>query len=125
MDTDVQVHVKDFLNRNVYQNGGVYPLLAQKQPVELNFEWERPFWGGLYRVIGAANYNGDPNVSLGGDNAKNTRRNAPTKILFVQPQPVAAAIELVLLVLLIVFIYYLIRRLKKAKKHQRRGVAIP
>lgn len=116
LDTDVQVSVKNGLNRKVYQNGGVYPLLAQKQPVELNFEFPRPFWGGWYRIVGTADYNGDPNAALGSEGTKNIRKKAPSKTLFVPPKPVAAVIESLLLLLLLILLFLIYRRLRNRKQ---------
>ncbi|MGI9027488.1 MAG: LysM peptidoglycan-binding domain-containing protein [Candidatus Saccharimonadales bacterium] len=119
LDTDIKLSVKDGLNRNVYNNGGVYPLLAQTQPVELNFEFPRPFWGGWYKITGTADYNNDTSVQLGKDSTNNVRRSAPSKMLFVSPQPVAAAIEILLLLLLLVLVILITRRLQKRKRISR------
>ncbi len=116
LDTDVQVTVRNGFNRRVYQNGGIYPLLAQKNPVELNYEFPRPFWGGLYRVSGSAEYNGDANAPLGSSAPKNVRRLSPVRTLIVMPQPLALVILLLIILLLIAIAWMVNRRLRKHRQ---------
>lgn len=116
LDTDVRVFVTSWYSHLVYQNGGVYPLLAQKTPVELNFEYPRPFWGGFYKVSAHADYNGDPNERLGSNAPKNVRKVIPTRLLFVMPRSSAVAIELLMLLLLIALVLMIIMRFAGRKK---------
>jgi hypothetical protein len=120
LDTDIKVNVNSLLNKRVYQNGGTYPLLAQKNMVELNFDFSRPFWGGIYRLSGSADYNGDANAPLGSSAAKNVRKKAPMRLLFVPPQPLALALELLLLLLVIVLAWMLCRRLRSRWKAMKK-----
>lgn len=119
LDTDVQVSVKNMFNRSIYRNGGVYPLLAQKNPMELNFEFKRPFWGGWYRVSGTAAYNGNPKIALGEVGEKNVVKQAPGKLLFIAPQPAAAAIELAGLLLLMLLLWLALRQVRHKKAISR------
>ena len=119
LDTDVAVVVKNGFGRQVYQNGGVYPLLAQKRSIDLNFEFPRPFWGGWYKITGTADYNNEPKLSLGDQAKKNTRATAPAQNIFIPPQPVAAVIELAvgLLALLIgLLMAYVLRKSRRVSK---------
>jgi hypothetical protein len=116
LDTDVAVIIKDLLGRKVYQNGGVYPLLSQKQPIELNFEYPRPFWGGLYRITGTASYNGDPNATLGTNNEKDVTKHAPSSVLFVMPHPLATLIILLIIILLLTLVWYIWRKWYRRRK---------
>lgn len=97
LDTDVQVSVSTLFNKSVYKNGGIYPLLSQEGPIELNFEYNRPFWGGIYKVTGTAAYNSNPQAPLGSSEVRDTVRNSPTKLLFVAPQPLAWLLYLLML----------------------------
>ena len=119
LDTDVQVYATNLLGRNAYKNGGIYPLLAQKTPAEFNFEFPRPFWGGIYRITGNAEYNGDANAALGSLAPKNVRKYAPSQWLFVIPQPKAALIELLILLLAIVIMWIALRRFKIRRRTAR------
>lgn len=119
LDTDVKVRVKNIIGRNIYENGGVYPLLAQKSSAEFNFDFERPYWGGFYRVSGSAEYNGDPNQTLGSSAQKDVIRQAPGRMLFVAPRPQAMIIMLAILLVILVAAWILVRRIlgrKRARK---------
>lgn len=116
LDTDLKVSVKNLFNREVYQNGGVYPLLAQAQVMDLNFDWPRPFWGGIFRVAGQASYNGDPAVALGQAGDKNVTKTAPSQWLLVGPSPPALALIILILLLILILIWQIIRRNHKRKK---------
>lgn len=119
LDTDVQVYITNLFGRNIYKNGGVYPLLAQKTPAEFNFEFTRPFWGGIYRIAGTAEYNGDIKEPLGSSAPKNVRKTAPSQWLFVVPQPKALVVELLVLLLLIVSIWIMLKRVRGRRKTAR------
>ena len=116
LDTDVQVYITNWFGKNVYKNGGVYPLLAQKTLAEFNFEFPRPFWGGIYRIAGTAEYNGDVKEPLGSSAPKNVRKDAPSQWLFVTPQPKAVAIELFILLLTLTLIWIALRRLRSRRR---------
>lgn len=118
LDTDVEVVIKNLLGRKVYQNGGIYPLLSQKQPIELNFEYPKPFWGGIFRVTGTAAYNGDPDAALGTNNEKDVTKHAPSKMILIMPDPLAALILLLIIVFTLVAAWLIWR-----KWHRRRQLA--
>lgn len=118
LDTDVQIAVKDLFGREVYKNGGTYPLLAQKNTTILNFEFKQPFWGGIYKSSGRASYNGDIKASLGSVAAKNVSKSSPTRWFVAAPQPVALILYLIVILaaaLLIKRIFYRSKRHKAVK----------
>lgn len=116
LDTDVKVSIKDFLNRTVYENGGVYPLINQKEPVNLNFEYIRPYWGGMYTISGTAMYNGDPAAPLGVISEKDVTKYGPSKVIFILPQPTALAIEGAGLLVVLGAIALWIRKLREQRR---------
>lgn len=116
LDTDIQISVKDWLNRTAYRNGGVYPILAQNNPMDFNFEFPRSFWGGLYRVTGTAAYNSDPAAGLGSMGAKNIRKAAPGRWLFVVPNPLALLIMGLVLLAIVASSVFLLFRKRSRKK---------
>jgi nucleoid-associated protein YgaU len=122
LDTEIKVYVKNWSNRLVYENGGVYPLLAQKQPIELNFDFPRPFWGGLYRISGTAAYNGDKTAALGSTDDRNVFKQAPGRLLFVPPEPLAIAIIAAAFILLILAVGLVAGRMRKNRRRAA-GVA--
>lgn len=116
LDTDVQVYITNWFGKNVYKNGGIYPLLAQATPAEFNFEYPQPFWGGFFRIKGTADYNGDASVPLGSPAPKNVRKDTPGQWLFVTPQPKALALELLALVLLVISVWVILGRIRGRRK---------
>ena len=116
LDTDVEVFVKNLFGQRVYKNGGAYPLLAQKNPVELDFEFKRPFWGGYYRFSGTAQYNGDPKEPLGGSAPKHVRKLSPTRSIFIWPKLPALALILLAVLIGLTIIYLLVKRRLASQK---------
>lgn len=119
LDTEVKVYVKNLSNKTIYENGGVYPLLAQQQPVELNFDFLRPFWGGVYRVSGTAAYNGDAKAVLGSTDGRNVIKHAPGRLLFIPPQPLAITAIALALVLVFAVAWLVSRKLRKRRSHTK------
>ncbi len=119
LDTDIKVRIKTLTNRTIYENGGVYPLLTQKQPIELNFDFQRPFWGGLYRITGTANYNDDVAAALGSSTNRDRQKQAPSSLLFIAPQPLAIAIIALIIISIIVLAWLLLSRLLKSRRHNK------
>lgn len=105
--------------------GGSFPVLSGNEG-RFNFEAERPFWGGWYRLTATALYNDKVDVSIGEGNPNaSIKRNA---LIFIAPQPVAAAIEGALVVLVAVGGTFAFRRyttLKKAAESSRRYIVEP
>lgn len=115
LDTSVKIYIKNWFDKTIYQNGGVYPLLTQKDPMELNFEFPKPFWGGLFKVLGTAEYNGDITSQLGASETSTVRRSGPTKYIFIFPHITALAIEILVCVVLLYLTWRLVRRYKNRK----------
>lgn len=87
---------------------GTYATLP-KTVTELNFEFKRPFWGGLYRIHSTASYNSNQSQSLGqGQNNKSI--SYTSGLLFIMPQPGAAVVEILVLAAILVLIYLLYRK---------------
>ncbi len=97
LDTNIQVEVRNIFNRLTYTNGGVYPVLPQKQAFELNYEMDHSFWGGIYRTRATAEYDSDPRSQLGQKGNSITKRSSKTKYIIVAPKPLALLIYLLLI----------------------------
>ncbi len=100
LDTNIQVEVRNIFNRITYKNGGIYPVLPQKQAFELNYEMGHSFWGGFYRAHATAEYDSDPKSQLGQKGGSITKRSSDAKIIFITPKPLALLVYLLLLSLI-------------------------
>ena len=119
LDTNIDVTIKNLIGQQVYKNGGTYPVLAQKQPIELNFEYNRPFWGGIYYLAGTAAYNSDIKIALGAPSKPDVSKKAPTSFLFTAPQPLAWLVYLLVLTLIAAAARYAYSKLRK-QKHMKK-----
>lgn len=108
LDTDIVAPLANAIGKYVQTQFGTYPALAHTE-TELNFEYNKPFWGGLYRLNATAHYNNDVSASLG-KGANNQQVSATSRYLFVWPQPVAMIILLTVLLAIIGLAWYLWRR---------------
>ena len=117
LDTDLDIKLTYVFGLTAVKAGGNYPVLSGSE-ARFNFEGNRPFWGGWYRLAASARYNDNPSASLGegGLNASIGRNSW----VFVAPAPAAAAVEGAAAGLLVVGgVVYLRRRLthKRAMGH--------
>jgi len=119
LDTNIDVTIKNLFGQQVYKNGGIYPILSQKQPIELNFEYDRPFWGGIYYLAGTAAYNSDTKIALGAPSKPDVSKKAPTSFLFTAPQPLAWLVYLLVLTLIAAAARYAYSKLRK-QKHMKK-----
>lgn len=117
LDADLDVKLMHALGPASAKAGGSFPVLSGND-ARFNFEADRPFWGGWYRLVATARYNDRPDASIG-EGASNASVGK-TKWVFISPQPAAAAIEGALAVLLIGgAAYYLRRRMDHSRAMSR------
>ncbi|MGH7234083.1 MAG: LysM peptidoglycan-binding domain-containing protein [Candidatus Saccharimonadales bacterium] len=88
-------------------------LPSSKLTQSINFN--KPFWGGFYKVKFGASYNSNPNTELGvNDHANAKYLYATTGIFFVWPSAGGLVIEIVvLLIILLVIAYYVRKAIRK------------
>jgi hypothetical protein len=96
---------------------GTYPVLPHST-ASLNFDVNRPFWGGFYQAQSTVKYNSNPKTELGSTKATDTAISRVSHYVWVAPAPVAVAIEVLILLLIVAAAYMLSRRLRH-KKHVR------
>jgi LysM repeat protein len=94
LDADTEVSIGG-LGYTAQSAGGSFPVLARSERV-LNFEVDKPFWGGWYRVSATAAYNSDPTQFVGETGETKTIKS-PGVWVFVGPEPLALGIELLVL----------------------------
>ena len=86
-DVDVKARLVTLFGGTVYENGGGYPVLANKQ-LELTYVNEdRPFFGGWYYASADISYDTRAGV-LGSGNSENvTTKQTDRKLVFINPTP--------------------------------------
>lgn len=113
LDTLVDVKLIYPIGFTAARVGGSFPILSSSEG-RFNFEAERPFWGGWYRLTATAKYNDNPGVSIGEGNPNASVKRSSW--IFVTPQPIAAAIEGAVLVLAVIAAYLFVSRRLAHKK---------
>lgn len=118
-DTNIKVSLKSLFGKEVYTNGGVYPIISD-QKLELTFDNEKPiFWGGWFTASAKAEYNIDAS-KLGFDKSQNkTGISTKEESIFIIPSIGAIAIIGSTLLLLLTGLIWLITRRVKFKKRQQ------
>lgn len=99
LDTTLKAELRPFFYGNGEHQSNTFPVLRGDE-AEWNFSFKRPFWGGFYKAGFTASYNPDTTLTLGekGD-GRMTEVSGPTKNIFIWPQPLALAIELLVIAL--------------------------
>lgn len=97
LDTTLKAELRPLFYGNGEHQSNTFPVLRGDE-AEWNFSFKRPFWGGFYRAGFTASYNPDTTLTLGekGD-GKMAEISGPTKNLFIWPQPLALAVELLVI----------------------------
>jgi hypothetical protein len=113
LDTQLNVKLRYWFGLAAETAGGSFPVLASSEG-RYNFETSRPFWGGWYRLAATAQYNDDPNVSLG--EGKPTAGLQQSKWVYIAPDPLAAILQVTILASLLgLAVWWTLRR----KQHRR------
>lgn len=117
LDTSLEVKLMYALGPTAVNAGGSYPVLSGSE-ARFNFEGERPFWGGWFRLVADARYNDNPDASIG--EGQLNANVGKTAWVFIAPAPAAAAIEGAAAVLLAgVAVIFVRRRLVHKKAMSR------
>lgn len=110
LDTDVNVRLVSLFGVTIQETEGTYPVLPGTT-ASWNFNFDQPFWGGLYKADVIASYNSNVNDSVG-ENSGGEPMTATksSSYVFIAPSPVAAAIELIGLMILLALIAIFVKR---------------
>lgn len=95
LDTAIDAKLKSILGNTAQTITGTYPALPQTI-TELNFEYNKPFWGGLYRLDVSAAYNSNISEALG-EGAAKEKIQKQSSYVYITPKPMALIIELAIL----------------------------
>lgn len=118
LDTELDVRLKYPFGLTAAKAGGNFPVLSSSEG-RFNFESNRPFWGGWYRLTATAHYNDDPSMSLG--EGKATSAISQGAWMYITPDPLAAAIETIGLVGLVSGTIILIRQKVRWRQAMKRA----
>ncbi len=114
LDAQFQTQLRSLIGKSSSAATGTYPVLPHSTAT-INFEVNRPFWGGIYRGESVVKYNSNPTVELGSTKATDKTISYVSNFMWVAPKPLGAMIEAVVLLALAAAGYYLYRRLHHAK----------
>jgi hypothetical protein len=118
LDTSIDVRLTNLLGMATHTTNGTYPILANSEGV-FNFESDKPFWGGWYKVDAIAKYDSDPAQSIGGSGEETTIQS-PSQWIFISPEPLALVIQLATATLLLAVITtFILNRRKLKRLHAR------
>lgn len=105
IDTDIKVYLKDVFNRDLVEYGGKYSVF-KNNPLSLNFEYHKFFWGGLYSAQSVVTYN---------DGEKDILLTSDIETFFSFPHQNAIIIEFIVLSSFLILIRVKFVKNKKAK----------
>jgi LysM repeat protein len=120
LDTKVQADVRGLFGATVQSISGTYPALPQTV-TELNFEYNKPFWGGFYRLNTIATYNPNTSESLGEGNPTQEVKKSSSYV-YVTPAPVALFVQIAFVGVLIAAVWYAWQRFVAQPKALRKYV---
>ncbi len=114
VDTEVSVITKNIFGRQVAEHGGRFPSLRGER-TDWNFEFKRPFWGGVYRTKVTASYD-DLASEIGLESGQELKLvDGPSVTFFVTPHIQALIVYLVVLLVLAGFAFNLLRSVREEK----------
>ena len=109
IDATIRASISTIFGAPVSSQESSFPVLRD-QVTDWNFEFARPFWGGIYSASYRATYDESKSFLIK-DEAKQPKILNSTSVLFIaMPQPVAFLLELLLLGLTAAAIVLSIRR---------------
>jgi hypothetical protein len=115
LDTDITTRIVSLFGLPVDETQGTYPVLPAST-ASWNFEFDAPFWGGLYRADVSASYNSNTEDTLGQESSDQRQTvRASSAYVFIPPAPLAAVAQLAVLGLIIAGLGLLFRRIRHQK----------
>lgn len=109
-DIQTKVYLRTLFGSSVFENGGDYPIIANKS-LELRFSNDSlPYWGGFYVVAADISYDKQAGSFGTTGQGGTVKKYADGKIVFVTPQPGAAMLYLLLVAGVVTGGYLLIAR---------------
>jgi len=123
LDTLVAVNLRPLFYGEGSSKENTFPVLRGEE-AEWNFEFDKPFWGGLYRASYSASYNGDTSLTLGAQTtSENVKRVVgPSKIVFVWGHPAALLVEAFVLLIVAGILVFIPKKLLAKRKIRKNWV---
>lgn len=123
VDTDVKVTLISLFGKEVYKNGGGYPVLAN-QKLDLNYEQKdfRPLFGGWYKAQAAVKYN----KKAGTFGVDASQQNMATiwseeKTIYIPPSSTGMIIIASIFLIAVNTVGYLLWRRSASRKSRQRA----
>lgn len=112
-DADIQLVTKNLFGKTIQEHGGEYTIL-RGDVSELNFEMERPFWGGWYKVTQSVEYDPNPDAEIGTESGERETLTDEPVMYFSMPHRNALLIELavVLVIVSLIVIVFIVKKRK-------------
>ncbi len=114
LDTSITASLKGLLGGVRQTINGTYPALPQTL-TELNFEYNKPYWGGIYKIDVSAQYNSNIAESLGEGSAQQEVLKS-SKYVYILPAPKALLIQLGIIMVIGLVGWYSWRRFVVRKR---------
>lgn len=108
LDTVVAASLSPIVGQSTKAASGTYPVLPGST-ASWNLKVKRPYWGGFYRAQASITYNDDTNRTLGQNGGATKTLTNYSSAVFIMPQPLALATELVAICLIVLLILWLLR----------------
>ncbi len=116
IDSNINLSLQSILGVNVYTSENSYPLLRE-DTATFNFEIPKPFWGGIFRLVGNVEYDPSADAIIGKDtNNPKTKLDNYTQFFVIMPQPLAAVIIIVVVSGLVAGTVFYMRYRRKLKQ---------
>lgn len=99
IDTQVTVWLKSILGKTLAKKTSQYPVLPSDEVASWNFEFDKPYWGGLYRAQFAIAYDENPDARVGLDTESEPITKKSRSVIFYSfPTLTAGLIQLAILI---------------------------
>lgn len=122
LDVTTRVQLKSVFGTKTPIKSANYPII-RGATTGWPFEFQRPFWGGIYKAYTSVSYNANPNDGLGVNTADQQKLREDTDYFVMMPAPqalmVMIGVPILLLVILATVLHRRHRRKKISKKWQK------
>jgi len=121
-DTDVIVKTTNIFGKQVAEHGGRYAVLRDDVS-KLNFEVDKPYWGGWYKAQLSVEYDADASLQIGTSSGERITIEGEPVWYFSMPNTQGLLVQLGVLAIIIVVIILIFVSIKRKHWIQRNWVA--
>lgn len=120
LDSAITASIQGLVGGTRQTINGTYPALPQTL-TELNFEYNKPYWGGIYRLDVLAQYNSNIAESLGEGSAQQEVQKS-SKYVYILPAPSALLVQLAIIAAVALLVWFAWRRFIVQKRQLSKWV---